>query len=73
MKELLRVFRVYPVVTQHEEALMIRTILALLVLLLIIGSVPTWPYSSGWGYYPSGGFTLLLIILVLWALATRKK
>jgi hypothetical protein len=31
----------------------------------LIGALPTWPYSSGWGYYPSGGFGLLALIIVL--------
>jgi len=41
-----------------------RTILLVILILLLIGALPTWPYSSGWGYYPSGGL-ILLIILVL--------
>ena len=41
-----------------------RTILLIILVLLLIGALPTWPYSSGWGYYPGGGL-LLLIILVL--------
>ena len=41
-----------------------RTILLIILILLLIGALPTWPYSSGWGYYPGGGL-LLLIILVL--------
>jgi Protein of unknown function (DUF3309) len=42
------------------------TILLILLVLLLIGALPTWPYSSGWGYYPSGGLGLvLLIVLVL--------
>jgi hypothetical protein len=44
-------------------------ILLIVLLLLLIGALPTWPHSSGWGYYPSGGLGLLLIILlVLWIL-----
>jgi len=43
-----------------------RLILLIIVILLLIGALPTWPYSSGWGYYPSGGLgTLLIIILIL--------
>jgi len=42
-----------------------RFILFLILLLLIIGALPTWPYSAGWGYYPSGGFGLILLILLL--------
>jgi Protein of unknown function (DUF3309) len=41
--------------------------LALLILLviLLVGALPTWPYSAGWGYYPSGGLGLLLLIVLL--------
>ena len=42
------------------------TILLIILVLLLIGAIPTWPYSSGWGYYPSGGIgTLLIIVLIL--------
>jgi Protein of unknown function (DUF3309) len=42
-------------------------ILLIILLLVLIGLLPTWPYSSGWGYYPSGGLGILVIILVvLW-------
>jgi len=44
---------------------MLRILLIVLLVLLLIGSLPTWPYSAGWGYYPTGGFGLLLIVLVL--------
>ena len=41
-------------------------ILLLILLILLIGALPAWPYSRGWGYYPSGGLgTVLLIVLVL--------
>jgi hypothetical protein len=42
---------------------MIRTILLILLVLMLLGSLPLYPYSNGWGYYPSGG-ALLLILLV---------
>jgi Protein of unknown function (DUF3309) len=42
-----------------------RTILLILLILLLIGALPAWPYSSGWGYYPSGGFVLLIVLIVL--------
>ncbi len=45
-----------------------RSILIVLVLLLLVGALPTWPYSAGWGYYPSGGLGLVLIILIVLAL-----
>ena len=37
----------------------------LIVLLLLVAVLPTWPYSAGWGYYPSGGFGLVLLILIV--------
>jgi hypothetical protein len=45
-----------------------RLLLVLIVLLLLIGALPAWPYSSGWGYYPSGGLGLVLIIVIVLAL-----
>ena len=43
-----------------------RLILLIIVILLLIGALPSWPYSAGWGYYPSGGLGLvILIVLVL--------
>jgi hypothetical protein len=44
---------------------MIRIVLVVLLLLMLLGSLPLWPYSSGWGYYPSGGLGLLLIVLII--------
>lgn len=44
---------------------MLRTILLIVLILILIGALPLWPYSAGWGYYPSGGAGLLLIILVV--------
>jgi hypothetical protein len=41
------------------------TILVILLVLALIGSLPTWPYSRGWGYYPSGGVGLIVLILVI--------
>lgn len=44
-----------------------RTILLIILVLLLIGALPAWPYSTGWGYYPGGGLLLLIIlILLLW-------
>jgi len=43
----------------------VRTILLVVLVLLLLGLLPTWPYSSGWGYYPSGGVGLLFIILLV--------
>jgi hypothetical protein len=44
---------------------MLRTILLIILILALLGSFPLWPYSSGWGYGPSGGAGLLLIILII--------
>jgi len=40
-------------------------LLLILLVVLVLGALPTWPYSAGWGYYPSGGLGLLLVILVI--------
>jgi hypothetical protein len=42
-----------------------RIILFLILILLVIAALPTWPYSAGWGYYPSGGLGLILLIVLL--------
>jgi len=47
---------------------MLRTILLVVVILALIGALPTWPYSSGWGYYPSGGLGIVLLVLLVLAL-----
>jgi uncharacterized protein DUF3309 len=47
------------------------TLFIVVLLLLALGSLPAWPYSSGWGYYPSGGFGLILLILIVLALSGR--
>jgi hypothetical protein len=47
------------------------TILVIIVVLLVVGALPAYPYSRGWGYWPSGGLGLLLIILLVLALLGR--
>jgi Protein of unknown function (DUF3309) len=47
------------------------TILLIILILLLIGALPTWPYSSGWGYYPSAGLGLIVIILLILLLMGR--
>jgi uncharacterized protein DUF3309 len=47
------------------------TILVVVLVLLLIGALPTWPYSSGWGYYPSGGLGLVVLILAILLLMGR--
>jgi len=46
-------------------------LLIILLIILFIGAVPYWPYSSGWGYYPSGGLGLVVLILVILLLLGR--
>ena len=46
----------------------VRTLLLIVLVLLLLGALPTWPYSTGWGYYPSGGLGLLLLVVVVLAL-----
>jgi hypothetical protein len=47
----------------------VRAILVIILVLLLIGALPTWPYSSGWGYYPAGGLGTLLVVLLILAVA----
>jgi hypothetical protein len=47
------------------------TILVVILVLLLLGALPTWPYSGSWGYYPSGGLGLVLLIVVILALTGR--
>jgi hypothetical protein len=41
------------------------TILLIVLILALLGALPSWPYSSGWGYYPSGGIGLLVLIIII--------
>jgi hypothetical protein len=41
------------------------TLLLIILIILLLGALPTWPYSAGWGYYPSGGVGLLVLIVVV--------
>jgi uncharacterized protein DUF3309 len=47
------------------------TILIIILILLLVGALPTWPYSGGWGYYPSGGLGLIVLIVVILLLTGR--
>ena len=65
--ELARDFRVIdPHVSTGRAAM--RLILLILVVVLLIGALPSWPYSTGWGYYPAGGLGTILVILIILAL-----
>ena len=46
-------------------------ILVILLVLIVVGALPAWPYSTGWGYYPSGGAGLVLLILLVLLLSGR--
>lgn len=50
---------------------MLGTILLVLVILMLVGSLPTWPHSRGWGYFPTGGLGLLFIILLVLVLMNK--
>ena len=54
-----------------EGQRMLGTILIILLILLLVGALPSWPYSSGWGYDPSGGLGLILVIVVVLVLLGR--
>ena len=47
------------------------TILLVVLILLLIGALPLWPYSGGWGYYPSGGLGVLVLILIILLVTVR--
>ncbi|AHJ65803.1 Hypothetical protein GbCGDNIH6_1719 [Granulibacter bethesdensis] len=47
------------------------TILLIILILLLVGALPTWGYSSGWGYFPSGGLGLVLLIVIILLLMGR--
>ena len=49
----------------------VSTILLIILVLLLIGALPTWPYSGGWGYFPSGGLGLVLIVLLVLMVSGR--
>ena len=50
---------------------MLSTVLIVVLVLALIGALPAWPYSSGWGYYPSGGLGLVVLVVLVLLLAGR--
>ena len=50
---------------------MLGTVLLIILILLLLGALPTWPHSRGWGYYPTGGLGLILIIVLILVLMGR--
>ena len=60
-----------PVTTSESAPMGISTILLIILVLLLVGALPTWPHSAGWGYYPSGGLGILLIIVIILLVSGR--
>src|SRR5207253_4885763 len=54
-----------------KDNVMLGTILIIILVLLLVGALPSWPYSTGWGYYPSGGLGLILLIVIILILMGR--
>jgi uncharacterized protein DUF3309 len=54
-----------------EDPTMIGTVLLVILVLLLIGAIPAWPYSSGWGYGPSGALGVVLIVVIVLVLMGR--
>ena len=48
-----------------------RTILLIILIILLLATIPTWPYSSGWGYYPSGTIGVILLVVLILVLVGR--
>ena len=55
----------------RKEISMLYTILLIILILALLGALPTWPYSAGWGYWPSGGLGLVVVIVLLLVLLGR--
>ena len=51
----------------------IRLLLVIVLVLLLVGMLPLWPYSTGWGYYPSGGLGLLLLVVLVVLLLGKRR
>src|SRR5215510_6397618 len=60
-----------PDASQRRRPMSLGTILLIILILLLVGALPTWPYSGGWGYYPSGGLGLVLVIVLILLLLGR--
>jgi hypothetical protein len=61
----------YLVTVQRERRKVMGTILIVILILMLVGVLPTWPHSRNWGYYPSGGLGLVLLILLILLLLGR--
>jgi len=62
--------RIHNRIEQGDKA-MLSTVLIVILLLALIGALPAWPYSGGWGYYPSGGLGIILLVVVVLLLSGR--
>ena len=60
-----------PAIAGFERAIMLGTILIVLLILMLVGALPAWPYSRSWGYGPTGGLGVVLIILLILVLLGR--
>lgn len=49
----------------HLEVFMLSTVLVILLVLILLGAIPAWPHSAGWGYGPAGGIGLVLIVILI--------
>ncbi len=58
-------------IESKESANIMGTILIIILILLLIGAFPAWPYSSSWGYFPTGGIGLILLIVLILVLTGR--
>jgi hypothetical protein len=58
-------------ITLQRNLVMLGTVLLIVLILLLIGALPTWPYSRGWGYVPSGGLGLVVVIILILLLTGR--
>jgi uncharacterized membrane protein YdcZ (DUF606 family) len=54
-----------------ERNIMLGTIILVLLILMLLGSLPTWPHSKNWGYYPSGGLGVIVVVLAILLLLGR--
>ena len=59
------------VAIREMEPCLLGTILLIILILLLVGALPTWPYSGEWGYYPSGGLGLVLVVVLILVLMGR--
>jgi hypothetical protein len=64
-------FRWMAMMDAWRTSTLLRLVLLIFIVLLVIGSLPAWPYSMHWGYYPSGGLGLLLFVLLILAVMDR--